>query len=158
MGNGHPIAAVVTRSDIADRFGASTTFFSTFGGNPVACAAALAVLDVIDDEALIAHTASVGDRLRADLRDLAARHSVIGDVRGRGLMTGVELVRDPATREPDPDLAGRVKDEMAEAGVLIGTTGRLKNVLKIRPPLPITADETDLIVHALTTVMEAEGR
>ena len=153
MGNGHPVAAVITRADIADRFGAQTTFFSTFGGNPVACAAALAVLDVIEDEALIANAATVGDWLRAELRGLAARHPSIGDVRGRGLMTAVELVRDAGTREPDAELAGRVKDDMAEHGVLIGTSGRLGNVLKIRPPLCITRDEAGLIVTTLERVL-----
>ena len=156
MGNGHPVAAVITRAEIADRFGAQTTFFSTFGGNPVACAAALAVLDVIEDEGLVAHAAFVGDDLRASLADLASRHPAIGDVRGRGLMTGVELVRDPATREPDGDRAARVKDEMAERGVLLGTTGRLKNVLKIRPPLCITPEETTIIVTTLGAVLENE--
>ena len=124
MGNGHPVAAVITRGEIVDRFGASTTFFSTFGGNPVACAAALAVLDVLDEEGLVARAATVGDRLRSELAALAVRHEAIGDVRGRGLMTGVELVTDRASREPAADLAKRVKDEMAERGVLIGTTGR----------------------------------
>ncbi len=157
MGNGHPIAAVITRSDIVDRFGAETTFFSTFGGNPVACAAALAVLNVLEDEGLLAHATTVGDHLRASLAGLAARHPAIGDVRGRGLMTGVELVRDPATREPDPDLAALVKDEMAERGVLIGTTGRLTNVLKVRPPLCVTGDEAALIVTALGEILEARA-
>jgi 4-aminobutyrate aminotransferase-like enzyme len=155
MGNGHPIAAVVTRSDIVDRFGAQTTFFSTFGGNPVACAAALAVLDVIADGRLIENAATVGDRLRDELLGLAVRHPVIGDVRGRGLMTGVELVHDAATREPAGDLAGRVKNEMAERGVLIGTAGRHGNVLKIRPPLCITRDEARLIVETLNEVLRA---
>jgi 4-aminobutyrate aminotransferase-like enzyme/Ser/Thr protein kinase RdoA (MazF antagonist) len=153
MGNGHPVAAVITRSDIVDRFGASTTFFSTFGGNPVACAAALAVLDVLDDEALLGNAVSVGNRLRSALGALAARHALIGDVRGHGLMTGVELVLNRGSREPAGDLAARVKDEMAERGVLIGTTGRHGNVLKIRPPLCIRAEETDLIVATLDAVL-----
>ncbi|HEX7197243.1 MAG TPA: aminotransferase class III-fold pyridoxal phosphate-dependent enzyme [Candidatus Limnocylindria bacterium] len=153
MGNGHPVAAVITRSDIVDRFGAETTFFSTFGGNPVACAAALAVLDVLDEEKLIANAAGVGDWLRDELQALAARHPVIGDVRGRGLMTGVEMVRDPATREPNGNLAGRVKDEMAERGVLIGTSGRHGNVLKVRPPLCITREEAASVVTTLEGVL-----
>ncbi|MGH2416721.1 MAG: aminotransferase class III-fold pyridoxal phosphate-dependent enzyme, partial [Candidatus Limnocylindria bacterium] len=95
MGNGHPVAAVITRADIADEFASQTTFFSTFGGNPVACAAALAVLDVIEEEGLIANAASVGASLRTSLAELAARRAIIGDVRGRGLMVGVELVTDP---------------------------------------------------------------
>lgn len=153
MGNGHPVAAVVTRSDIVDAFGAKTTFFSTFGGNPVACAAALAVLDVIEDEGLMANATDVGDWLRSELGALAGRHAAIGDVRGRGLMTGVEVVRDRSSREPDRALAGRVKDEMAERGVLIGTTGRDGNVLKIRPPLCVTRDEAALIVSTLDAVL-----
>jgi 4-aminobutyrate aminotransferase-like enzyme len=155
MGNGHPIAAVVTRSEIVDRFGARTTFFSTFGGNPVACAAALAVLDVLDDEGLVASGATVGETLRSQLRGLAERHDAIGDVRGRGLMTGVELVRDRGTRQPAGDVASRVKDEMAERGVLIGTTGRHGSVLKIRPPLCIADTEARLIVSTLDEVLRA---
>jgi 4-aminobutyrate aminotransferase-like enzyme/Ser/Thr protein kinase RdoA (MazF antagonist) len=147
MGNGHPVAAVVTRSDIVDRFAEQTTFFSTFGGNPVACAAALAVLDVIEDEGLVANAAAVGDWLRSRLAELAARHPAIGDVRGRGLMTGVELVGPGG--EPATELASRVKNGMAERGVLIGTSAREGNVLKIRPPLCITRDEARLIVDAL---------
>ncbi len=154
MGNGHPVAAIVTRSDLVDRFAEQTTFFSTFGGNPVACAAALAVLDVIEDEGLVANAVSVGDWLRSALRQLAARHPSIGDVRGRGLMTGVELVLDPSTRAPAGDLASRVKDEMAEGGVLIGTSGRHGNVLKIRPPLCITPEEARLIIGALDDVLD----
>ena len=139
MGNGHPVAAVITRSDIVDRFGADTTFFSTFGGNPVACAAALAVLDVLEDEDWCRPPSSAMSCGRRSA--LAAGRPAIGDIRGRGLMTGVELVRDRDTREPAGDLAARVKDEMAERGVLIGTTGRHGNVLKIRPPLCITREE-----------------
>jgi 4-aminobutyrate aminotransferase-like enzyme/Ser/Thr protein kinase RdoA (MazF antagonist) len=157
MGNGHPIAAVVTRAEVVDRFGARTTFFSTFGGNPVSCAAALAVLDVLDEERLVQNAATVGDGLRSELLSLAARHPAIGDVRGRGLMTGVELVRDRATREPDGGLATRVKDEMAERGVLIGTAGRHGNVLKIRPPLCITAEEATRIVAAVGHALEERG-
>ncbi len=158
MGNGHPIAAVITRAEIVDRFGARTTFFSTFGGNPVACAAALAVLDVLEGEHLVANAEAVGDSLRSQLWALADRLDAIGDVRGRGLMTGVELVRDRATREPAGDLAARVKDAMAEHGVLIGTTGRHGNVLKIRPPLCITPDEATLIARRLDEVLTDLGR
>lgn len=149
MGNGHPIAAVVTRSEIADRFGAQTTFFSTFGGNPVSCAAALAVLDVIEDEGLVANAASVGMGLREATSALAARHAAIGDVRGRGLLIGVELVSNPDTREPAGDLASRVANALRERGVLIGTTGRHGNVLKIRPPLCITRAQAGLIATEL---------
>jgi 4-aminobutyrate aminotransferase-like enzyme len=157
MGNGHPIAAVVTRADLADRLAAQTTFFSTFGGNPVACAAALAVLDVIEDEGLVANASAVGEELRAALRTLATRHPVIADVRGRGLMTGVELI-DPESGAQAADLATAVRDEMRERGVLIGTTRREKNVLKIRPPLCIGPDEAQLIVTTLDEVLSGPSR
>jgi 4-aminobutyrate aminotransferase-like enzyme/Ser/Thr protein kinase RdoA (MazF antagonist) len=153
MGNGHPVAAVITRADIVDRFAEQTTFFSTFGGNPVACAAALAVLDVIEDEGLIGNAAAVGDWLRARLAELAARHPAIGDIRGRGLMTGVELVGSDGMA-PASELASRVKDTLAERGVLIGTSGRQGNVLKIRPPLCITRDEARLIADTLDEVLD----
>jgi 4-aminobutyrate aminotransferase-like enzyme/Ser/Thr protein kinase RdoA (MazF antagonist) len=153
MGNGHPIAAVVTRSDIVDRFAARTTFFSTFGGNPVACAAALAVLDVIADDGLVTRASEVGRALRAGVAALAERDGRIGDVRGRGLVAGVELVTDRGSRQPDAELAARVKEGMRERGVLIGTTGRAGNTLKIRPPLCLTAEEAALIVSTLREVL-----
>jgi 4-aminobutyrate aminotransferase-like enzyme len=158
MGNGHPIAAVVTRSDLVDRFAKATTFFSTFGGNPVACAAALAVLDVIEDEGLVARSAMIGEAMRAALSALADGHPAIGDVRGRGLIAGLELVLDSATREPDPDLAAAVRNEMRERGVLIGTTGRSGNVLKIRPPLAMTAGDADIITATLDQVLTSLRR
>jgi 4-aminobutyrate aminotransferase-like enzyme/Ser/Thr protein kinase RdoA (MazF antagonist) len=158
MGNGHPIAAVVTRSDLVDRFAKATTFFSTFGGNPVACAAALAVLDVIEDEGLVARSAMIGEAMRAALSALADGHPAIGDVRGRGLIAGLELVLDSATREPDPDLAAAVRNEMRERGVLIGTTGRSGNVLKIRPPLAMTAGDADIIPATLDQVLTSLRR
>ena len=149
MGNGHPVAAVVARAEIVDRFAAEHEYFSTFGGNPVACAAALAVLDVIEDEGLLQNATTVGGLLRAGVEDMSADHPVIGDVRGRGLMVGVDLMVDRETREPATDLAHRVMNEMRERGVLISTTGRPGNVLKIRPPLVLTAAQAELILTAL---------
>ncbi|HSV92014.1 MAG TPA: aminotransferase class III-fold pyridoxal phosphate-dependent enzyme, partial [Desulfobacterales bacterium] len=157
MGNGHPVAAVITRSEIVDRFAAETDFFSTFGGNPVACAAAMAVLDVLEDERLIENAATIGEGIRAEIRALAARHPAIGDVRGRGLMIGVELVRDPATREPDPDLAEQVQNAMRDRGVLIGTTARAGNVLKVRPPLVFDREDAALLLRVLTEALVASG-
>ena len=156
MGNGHPVAAVITRAEHADRLASETTFFSTFGGNPVACAAALAVLDVIDDEALIANAAAVGDALRQEFVTLGSGHATIGDVRGRGLMTGVELIDSGG--EPAGELAARVKEEMRERGVLIGTSGRDASVLKIRPPLCVTREEASRIVGRLDEVLTDLGR
>ncbi len=158
MGNGHPVAAVVTRREITERFAASTEWFSTFGGNPVACAAALAVLDVLEDERLVERAGRVGPALREAIGSLQTAHPSIGDVRGMGMLTGVELVRDPATKEPDADLAGRVANAMRERGVLVGTTGRIGNVLKVRPPLVFGEEHIPLVVEALDEALTSVGR
>ena len=141
MGNGYPVAAVIARAEIFERFAATTRLFSTFGGNPVAAQAALAVLDVIEDERLIDNAAQVGSRLRESLEALRDAYPAIRAVRGRGLLVGVEL--------RDAESAEEVVDRMREAGVLIGRTGRRGNVLKIRPPLVFTGAHADLVVDAL---------
>lgn len=155
MGNGHPVAAVITRADIVNQFAESTEWFSTFGGNPVACEAALAVLDVLEEEDLVAHASYVGARLHDALTSLLDRHDQIGAVRSLGLLSGVELVRDRNGREPT-DEAERVLNGMREAGVLLGTAGRDGNVLKIRPPLVITDDEVALLVDRLDIVLRTD--
>ena len=158
MGNGHPVAAVITRRELTERFAETTEWFSTFGGNPVACAAALAVLDVIEDERLIERAARVGPALRAAIAALTGAHPSIGDVRGVGLLSGVELVRDPATKEPDPALASAVKNAMRERGVLVGSTGPHDNVLKVRPPLVFGEEHIPRVVEALDDSLGALGR
>jgi 4-aminobutyrate aminotransferase-like enzyme/Ser/Thr protein kinase RdoA (MazF antagonist) len=154
MGNGHPVAAVIARAALVDRLADETTFFSTFGGNPVACAASLATLDVIEEEELVENARVRGEWLRHEILGLASRHQQIGDVRGRGLLVGVELV-SVDDGGPAPELARRVKDEMRERGVLIGTTGRTGNTLKIRPPLCLRADEAELIATRLDEALAA---
>jgi 4-aminobutyrate aminotransferase-like enzyme/Ser/Thr protein kinase RdoA (MazF antagonist) len=157
MGNGHPVAAVVTRSEIAERFASETDLFSTFGGNPVACAAALATLDVLEDEGLQRHAAEVGAHLRRDLEELARRHQAIGEVRGAGLMVGVELVADPGERSPASALTRAVVNAMKDKGILVGSTGPDDNVVKIRPPLVLSRSEAGAIVSALDEALaEAE--
>jgi 4-aminobutyrate aminotransferase-like enzyme/Ser/Thr protein kinase RdoA (MazF antagonist) len=151
MGNGHPVAAVITRRDIVSELVGHATLFSTFGGNPVSAAAALAVLDVIDDERVLDRVQRTGRALRGALAEVAAGHAEIGDVRGVGLAWGIEFVADPATREPDGPRARDVRDRMRHLGVLVGTTGRHGNVLKIRPPLAL--DETH--VPTLAGALEA---
>jgi 4-aminobutyrate aminotransferase-like enzyme len=152
MGNGHPVAAVLTRRDIAERFGAQTDFFSTFGGNPVAMAAALAVLEVIDDERIVARAGEVGEYLATSLRELGSRSPRIGEVRGIGLAIGVDVVR-PATHEPDAAATREIVEAMRRAGVLIGTTGRPRSTLKIRPPLVFGHRDADLLVSTLEEVL-----
>jgi 4-aminobutyrate aminotransferase-like enzyme/aminoglycoside phosphotransferase (APT) family kinase protein len=139
MGNGYPVAAVITRRDLAERFPYAGRTFSTFGGNPVAASAALAVLDVLRDERIPERVAAVGDRMRDAIRGLGKR-SVL-DVRGSGLITGVQLT--------DGETARRVVDELRENGVLISRTGKCGDVLKIRPPLTFRDEHTDLLIAAL---------
>jgi 4-aminobutyrate aminotransferase-like enzyme len=157
MGNGHPVAAIVTRREIAERFAHKGDMFSTFGGNPVACRAALAVLDIIESEELVSRAFDVGTHLRNGLDALKSRHPEVGDVRGVGLLIGVELVRDPETREPDPQMASSIMNGMRERGVLIGTTGPAGHVLKIRPPLVLTHEEADAIVAGLDACLTGAG-
>ena len=157
LGNGHPLAAVVTTREIATSFDNGMEFFSTFGGNTVACAIGLAVLDVMRDEQLQAHALRVGDRLLAGLRPLATRHAVIGDVRGSGLFLGVELVKDRRTLEPAGSEAAYVADRMRERGILLGTDGPHHNVIKIRPPMPFSDADADLLVQALDAVLDELG-
>jgi 4-aminobutyrate aminotransferase-like enzyme/Ser/Thr protein kinase RdoA (MazF antagonist) len=152
MGNGHPVAAVITRRDIAERFRAETDFFSTFGGNPVAMAAALAVLEVIDDERIVERAGEVGAYLAARLRTVAAGTPSLGEVRAIGLAIGVEIVR-AGTTEPDAAGAREIVEGMRQAGVLIGTTGRDGNTLKIRPPLVFGRPEADLLIGTLVDVL-----
>jgi 4-aminobutyrate aminotransferase-like enzyme/aminoglycoside phosphotransferase (APT) family kinase protein len=145
MGNGYPVAALITRQELFDRLKASTEVFSTFGGNPVAARAALAVLDVIEDERLIENAARVGAELEAALTDLQ-----IGEVRGRGLLVGVEL--------ESAELAEEIVNRMRDNGVLISRTGPQGNVLKIRPPLVFTSAHVELLVGALGSALVANGQ
>lgn len=149
MGNGHPIGGVISRSEIVNGFRDRVMYFNTFGGNPVACAAALAVLDVIEEEDLIAHVRRMSLDMTAGLRDLMVAHEGIGDVRARGTFWAVELVKDRAAKTPDPDRAKAVVNRMRHHGVLISRLGAHDNVLKIRPPLPFAAEHGKLLLEAL---------
>jgi len=149
VGSGYPLGVIITRREILEPFAEATDIFSTFGGNPVACAAGMAVLDVIENEELISNALETGDYLRQGIRALMARHILIGDVRGRGLLVGVELVLDRASLEPAPAETARLLDLLREQGMLIGRIGPLRNVLKIRPPLVFRRQHADLLIGAL---------
>ena len=151
IGNGHPMGAVVTTREIADSFANGMEYFNTFGGNPVSCAAALAVLDVIREEGLQENARSTGDYLLAGLRELASRHPLIGDVRGCGLFLGIELVRDRETREPAAAEAAELVDRMKDLGVLLSTDGPLHNVIKIKPPLVFGRADADELLAKLAS-------
>jgi len=150
MGGGHPVAAVVSTPEIAAAFGEQVDYFNTFGGNPVSAAAALAVLDVIDEEDLLENARQVGRHLERGLTELANEHEIIGNVRGSGLFWGIDLVRDRESRRPvDRVEAKHVVSSICKAGVLMGLMGRHGNVLKLRPPLPFSRDNAD---HALEVI------
>jgi len=155
MGNGHPVAAVITRRAIVSELVGHATLFSTFGGNPVSAAAALAVLDVIEDERVLERVQRTGRALGHALAEVAAGHPEIGDVRGVGLAWGVEVVTDPATREPNARRAEALRDRMRHLGVLVGTTGRYGNVLKIRPPLALEESHVPTLTAALDAALGA---
>ena len=148
MGNGHPLAAAVTTHEIAASFANGMEYFSTFGGNPVSCAIGLAVLNVIQDEGLQQRALELGTRLCNGLRSLEAEYPLIGDVRGAGLFLGVELVRDRTTLEPATEEADELVNRMKERGMLLSTDGPFHNVIKIKPPLVLTADDVDMVLRA----------
>jgi 4-aminobutyrate aminotransferase-like enzyme len=153
IGNGHPLAAVITTPEIAKSFDNGMEYFSTYGGNPVSCAVGLAVLDVIESEHLQDRALKVGTRLKQGLASLMQTHAIIGDVRGEGLFIGVELVLDRRTLEPAPVHASYVANRMKDLGILLSTDGPLHNVLKIKPPLVFTEDDADFLITTLDKVL-----
>lgn len=157
IGNGHPMGAVVTTRAIADAFDNGMEFFSTFGGNPVSCACGMAVLDVIEDEGLQSRARELGSRFMSGLKSLQQRHALIGDVRGKGLFIGMELVRDRVSLEPAAEEASKLVNMMKDRGVLLSTDGPLHNVIKIKPPMVLTADDADMTIRLLDDVLSTIG-
>jgi 4-aminobutyrate aminotransferase-like enzyme len=152
MGNGLPIAGLVTRHEVLEDFGRKVRYFNTFGGNPVCVAAASAVLDVIEDERLQANALETGAYLKAAVEGIAAGSPVLASVRGAGLYLGIDVI-DPATGSPSAALASRIVNRLRDRRVLISATGPAGNVLKIRPPLPFARPHADQFLAALTEVL-----
>jgi alanine-glyoxylate transaminase/(R)-3-amino-2-methylpropionate-pyruvate transaminase len=156
IGNGLPCAAVVTRMEVAKALH-QRLHLNTFGGNPLSMAAGLAVLEVIDEEGLQANAKTQGARLKAGLEDLMARHQLVGDVRGMGLMLGMELVEDRTTKVPAKAATATVLEATKRMGLLIGKGGLDSNVLRIKPPLCITAEDVDYALEVMDRALtEAE--
>jgi 4-aminobutyrate aminotransferase-like enzyme len=153
MGNGHPVAGLVTSAEVMAQFRSSFRYFNTFGGNPVSCAAATAVLAELEEKQLQAHAARIGKLAHARLTDLAAKYPVIGDVRQSGMVFGAEFVLDRETREPASAYADRVVNEMRQRGIILSKLGRHKNTLKIRPPMPFAEEHLDLLMTTLDSVL-----
>jgi len=156
IGNGFPLAAVVTTPAIAAAFDNGMEFFSTFGGSTLSSAVGLSVLQTVLDEGLPEHARRLGDRLLAALKPFKDRFPLVGDVRGSGLFLGVELVRDRETLEPAAAEASYVVDRLREEGILMGTDGPLHNVLKIRPPMPFAEADADRLVETLERIFSRE--
>lgn len=157
LGNGHPIAAVVTTREIADAFDDGVKYFNTFGGNPVSCAIGTAVLDIVDGDKLQSHAIEVGEYFLRSLEQLKSRHAIIGDVRGQGLYLGIELVRDRDTKEPAADEALAISEDMMMNGVIVYPTGPYENVLKLKPPMVFDRDDVDFFAATLDRVLTARG-
>lgn len=153
IGNGTPLAAVVTTPEIAQSM-VNRIHFNTFGGNPVSCAIGKAVLEVIDKENLQQNSAERGAQLMEGLRRLMSKHDLIGDVRGKGLMIGVELVKDRGTKEPATDACARVLERVKELGLLLGKGGYYGNVLRIKPPMCITGEDIEFLLDVLDTALK----
>lgn len=153
IGNGHPLAAVVTTPAIADAFNNGMEYFNTFGGNPVSMGTGIAVLKTIWEEEMQQHALDVGSHLINGLKRLMEKHPVIGDVRGSGLFIGAEMVRSRTTLEPAVPEIDIVVEKMKDRGFFISTDGPLYNVLKIKPPLVFTKQNADELVKNLDEVL-----
>jgi 4-aminobutyrate aminotransferase-like enzyme/Ser/Thr protein kinase RdoA (MazF antagonist) len=157
IGNAFPLAAVITTPEIANSFNNGMEFFSTFGGNPVACAAGLAVLDVLAEENLQQNALRVGAHFIEGLKTLQGRYALIGDVRGSGLFLGIDLVLDRETREAAPLQAFYVVNRLRDCGILAGTDGPHHNVIKLRPPLVFSEADADLFVRTLDAILQEDA-
>lgn len=150
LGNGMAIGAVVGRTELVDSLRGNS--ISTFGGNPLASTYALANLDTIEEDDLQQNAYKVGDHLMRGLKDLEDRYEVVGEVRGKGLMVGVELVKDGGSKEPGAEEAGRAMERAKEEGLLVGKGGLYGNVLRLSPPLTLTEDEAARAIETLDVV------
>jgi 4-aminobutyrate aminotransferase-like enzyme len=158
MGNGHPLSAVVTRQELVTEFSKHGRYFNTFGGNPVSCAAGLAVLDVIEEEGLQQNALDVGQHLIDGLWNLAESHECIGDVRGSGLFLAVELVSSRNERTPATEQTARIVNDLRQHGVLTGSIGPDDNILKLRSPLVLSKDDADYFLETFETVIASEAK
>ena len=155
IGDGHPLAAVVTTAAIAEEFSRKSHYFNTFGGNPVSTAVGLAVLDVIEQEKILQNVQEVGAFLGLKLEALAEKHELIGDVRGKGLFYGLEIVRNRTTLEPGDAEAQQIREFLRDNGVLLSTTGPLNNVIKIRPPMVFSKSNAELLLDKLEDALNS---
>lgn len=157
MGNGFPVAGIAVVPHAVEEFGNDVRYFNTFGGNTVAVAAAQATLNVLREEKLLENANRVGRVLLEGIKSLATDHPRIGDVRGAGLFVGVEMVKDPHSKEPDTAAASAIVNSLRDRRVLVSTTGPYSNILKIRPPLTFSSAHADRLLTALESTLKAES-
>ncbi len=153
MANGHPMGAVICTDQIAESFGKGVEFFSSFGGNPVSCAIALSVIEIIEHENLQQNAKIVGDYYKSLFIKLRKKHACIGDVRGSGLFLGIEITKEN-TLEPDTTLAQNIKNKLRDNHILISTDGPYDNVLKTKPPLCFTKENAKKVVDTIDDILE----
>jgi 4-aminobutyrate aminotransferase-like enzyme len=151
IGNGHPLAALVTTAEIAESFANGMEYFNTFGGNAVSCAIGLKVLEIIERDRLQQNALTIGNGLITRMKQLAERHPEIGDVRGSGLFLGLDLVEDRVSKKPATERARRIVQKARELGVLMGTDGPYDNVIKLRPAMTFSQPNADYLMQVLET-------
>ncbi len=156
IGNGFPLAAVVTKPEIAEAFSTGMEYFNTYGGNPVSCAAGMAVLEIMEEEKLMKNASLTGKYLKSGLQKLENKYSLIGDVRGKGYFLGVELVKDREKLTPASEQADYIVERMKEEGILISTDGPFQNVLKIKPPLVFHENDADFLLIKLDKILNED--
>ena len=153
IGNGHPLSVVVTSEDLSNEFNNGMEYFNSFGGNPVSCAIGHAVLKVIEEEELQKNAFRVGNELKTLLNEVKSVHDIIGDVRGKGLFLGIEIIRDLETLEPDKQVTHKIVNEMRNRKILLSSDGPDHNVIKIKPPMVFNSSNALFLVETLDKVL-----
>ena len=153
IGNGHPLSVVVTSEELSDEFNNGMEYFNSFGGNPVSCAIGHAVLNVIEEEELQKNAFTVGSKLKSLLNELKSVHDIIGDVRGKGLFLGIEIIRDLETLEPDKQVTHKIVNEMRNRKILLSSDGPDHNVIKVKPPMVFNSSNALFLVETLDRVL-----
>ena len=153
IGNGHPLSVVVTSEELSDEFNNGMEYFNSFGGNPVSCAIGHAVLKIIEEEELQKNAFRVGNELKKLLNELKSVHDIIGDVRGKGLFLGIEIIRDLETLEPDKQVTHKIVNEMRNRKILLSSDGPDHNVIKIKPPMVFNSSNALFLVETLDKVL-----
>ena len=153
IGNGHPLSVVVTSEDLSNEFNNGMEYFNSFGGNPVSCAIGHAVLKIIEEEELQKNAFRVGNELKTLLNELKSVHDIIGDVRGKGLFVGIEIIRDLETLEPDKQVTHKIVNEMRNRKILLSSDGPDHNVIKVKPPMVFNSSNALFFVETLDKVL-----